>query len=99
MGPINQVYANRYARPQFAQLYLLDPDEAARSRLAIFSPDGEDGPITNQSRLKEPIMLPLSKLLHEVNPYAQAFKSMHQVANQGPVAEVQIDIEQNGEQM
>ena len=94
MGPANRDYSHNQRRghdqrqvAQFAQLYVLDPEEAA----ATFG--------STASRLKEGIMRPLSFLMDAVNPHARQCKSIGQVTVEEPVVEVELEIIQNGEEM
>jgi hypothetical protein len=98
MGPANRDYSHNQRRghdqrqvAQFAQLYVLDPEEAAATRLDIFG--------SMASRLKEGIMRPLSFLMDAVNPHARQCKSIGQVTVEEPVVEVELEIIQNGEEM
>jgi PIF1-like helicase/Helitron helicase-like domain at N-terminus len=54
---------------QFAQLYILDPDEALEQRMGILANEGCIPELMNE----------LGELILEINPFAQAYKMMREV--------------------
>ena len=71
------LYPNQGDKPRYAQLYILDTQQASRQRSGFIENDETD-PV---------LMLELSTLIAEINPYARAFKTMieieEQLQNQG----------------
>ncbi len=65
-GPLHPL--NGEAR-QFAQIYILDPDEALNQRLGIAANTG----------CNPNILTALDELLRQINPFAQAYKMMREV--------------------
>ncbi|CAG7820920.1 unnamed protein product [Allacma fusca] len=59
----------RIATPKYAQLYILDPDEALRTRMAVDA----------NKDCNENLMHELAQLLSAINNYAKAYKMMHEV--------------------
>ncbi|CAG7725419.1 unnamed protein product [Allacma fusca] len=55
--------------PKYAQLYILDPDEALRTRMAVYA----------NKDCNENLMHELAQLLSAINNYAKAYKMMHEV--------------------
>jgi len=69
---ISALHPNVGERPKFAQLYILDSEEALNERMNIRSNNTCDRLLMSQ----------LDQLMRQVNPFAEAYKMMHELENE-----------------
>lgn len=67
--------------PSYAQLYILDPEEALNQR--VENNRGSHG----QALLDGPTMQVIQDILYEVNPYINLYKNAHQIMSEKPPEE------------
>jgi hypothetical protein len=69
---ISAIHPNSGERPKFAQLYILDSEEALNERMNIRS----------NTTCDRQLMSRLDQLIRRINPFAEAFKMMHELENE-----------------
>jgi hypothetical protein len=77
---ISPLYAKVTNKPGYGQLYIFDSAEAAKKRL-------ENELNTGCSEI---VMLQLDEMFRRMNPFAESYKQMHEIAETNPTMEVKM---------